>query len=108
MGVVHHTVYPVWFEMGRTELLRNQGGSYKEIERDGLFFVVVDLHVQYKKPAKYDELITLETSIDSNTPARIHYSYALQKDGVVIATATTTLACVNKEGAVQRFPESFM
>jgi acyl-CoA thioester hydrolase len=106
MGVVHHAVYPVWFEMGRTELLRSQGGNYSSLEEEGFYFVVTELHVLYKRPAKYDDHLLLETSVTSSTPARIIHSYVLTNCVVTIATATTTIACVNKDGVVQRFPDS--
>ena len=55
-GVVHHTVYPVWFEMGRTELLRVNGLAYSELEKAGTYFVVTELTAKYKRPCFYDEL----------------------------------------------------
>ncbi|MHC4498476.1 MAG: acyl-CoA thioesterase, partial [Planctomycetota bacterium] len=58
-GVVHHSVYPVWFEMGRTELLRANGLAYKDLEKAGVFFVVAELCVKYRQPAKYDEQLQL-------------------------------------------------
>ena len=64
MGVVHHTVYPVWFEMGRTELLRATGASYREFEEQGLFLVVVRLDVRYRQPARYDDELQLHTRLD--------------------------------------------
>ena len=54
MGVVHHTVYPVWFEMGRTELLRSVGGSYRDLEEAGALLAVTRLEVRYRAPARYD------------------------------------------------------
>lgn len=52
-GVVHHSVYPIWFEMGRTELLRAAGFAYKDLESAGVFFVVAKLFVKYRQSAKY-------------------------------------------------------
>ena len=54
-GVVHHSVYPVYFEMGRTELLRANGLAYKDLEAAGVFFVIAELHIKYRRPAFYDE-----------------------------------------------------
>jgi len=54
-GVVHHSVYPVWFEMGRTELLRANGLAYKDLEEAGVLFVVAELRIKYRRPAMYDE-----------------------------------------------------
>ena len=58
-GVVHHSVYPVWFEMGRTELLRANGLAYKDLEKVGVFFVVAELNIKYRRPAMYDEELEL-------------------------------------------------
>ncbi len=60
-GVVHHSVYPIWFEMGRTELLRANGVAYRDLEAAGIFFVVVELRIKYRRPAFYDQPLTLET-----------------------------------------------
>jgi acyl-CoA thioester hydrolase len=106
MGIVHHAVYPVWFEIGRTELLRSQGGNYSALEKEGVYFVVADLQVSYKRPAKYDDKLLLVTSVASATPARVKHSYVLTNGDVTIATAITTIACVNSDGVVQRFPDS--
>jgi acyl-CoA thioester hydrolase len=108
MGVAHHATYPIWFEIGRTELLRDQGGFYGDIEKSGIFFVVVELLVKYKSSAKYDDALTLTTNIDSCTPARLCHSYELKRKNIIIATANTTLACVNNKGVVQRFPTSLL
>ena len=60
-GVVHHSVYSVWFEMGRTELLRANGLAYKDLETAGVFFVVAEMKIRYRRPAYYDERLLLET-----------------------------------------------
>ena len=60
MGVTHHSVYPVWFEMGRTELLRSTGISYRELEEEGVFLAVVRLDVRYRQPARYDDDLVLD------------------------------------------------
>jgi acyl-CoA thioester hydrolase len=59
-GVVHHSVYAVWFEMGRTELLRANGVAYKDLEAAGVFFVVVQLNIKFRRPAQYDEQLLLD------------------------------------------------
>ena len=87
MGVAHHTVYPVWFEMGRTELLRESGRSYRELEANGFMIAVVKLSVQYRRPARYDDLLVLETRIESHRRATIDHAYELRRAGVVLTTA---------------------
>jgi acyl-CoA thioester hydrolase len=72
-GVVHHSVYPIWFEMGRTELLRANGIAYKDMEQAGIFFVMVRLEVKYRQPAVYDEELELTTSSANVTASKIEH-----------------------------------
>jgi len=106
-GVVHHSVYPVWFEMGRTELLRANGIAYRDLERAGISFVVAQLSIKYRRPAMYDEKLQLETLCSEITAGKIEHSYRLTRssDGVLLAEGTTVLAHVNAEGKVRRIPE---
>lgn len=69
-GVVHHSVYPVWFEMGRTELMRANGVAYRDLEQAGVFFVVAKLCIRYRRPAGYDEEPQLETTCSAVTAAK--------------------------------------
>jgi len=105
MGFLHHGNFVNYFEMGRTELLRAQGGTYRAIEESGLFFVVVKLECQYKSPARYDDLLQLITKVERVSPAKIEHSYRLFRDSQLLATASTVLACVDRQGRVQRVPE---
>lgn len=106
-GVVHHSVYPVWFEMGRTELLRANGLAYKDLEETGVFFVVAELNIKYRRPAFYDEKLRLETSCSGVTASKVEHSYKLTRegDGVILAEGTSILACVDSNGKVRRIPE---
>ena len=105
-GVIHHSVYPVWLEMGRTELLRANGLAYKDMEQAGVFFVVARLSIKYRRPALYDEQLKLETTCSKVTASRVEHTYRLMRsDGVILAEADTTLACVSAEGKVRRIPE---
>jgi acyl-CoA thioester hydrolase len=106
-GVVHHSVYPVWFEMGRTELLRANGMAYKDLEKAGVFFVVARLEIKYRRPAQYDEELELETTCSTVTSSRVEHEYQLTRcsDGVIIAEGSSALACVDSEGKVRRMPE---
>ncbi len=105
-GVVHHSVYPVWLEMGRTELLRANGLAYKDIELAGIFFVVARLSIKYRRPAFYDERLKLETTCSKVTASRVEHTYKLLRgDGLILAEADSTLACVSAEGKVRRIPE---
>jgi acyl-CoA thioester hydrolase len=105
-GVVHHSVYPVWFEMGRTELLRANGLAYKDLEEAGVFFVVARLSIKYRRPVFYDEPLNLETVCSRVTASRVDHTYKLTRsDGLVAAEGETTLACVSSEGKIRRMPE---
>ena len=106
-GVVHHTVYPVWFEMGRTELLRENGLAYSELEKAGTFFVVADMNVKYKRPALYDEKLDLTTSRTNINRIKVEHSYQLKnaQTGIILAEGSTTLVCVTPEGKPRRMPE---
>ena len=105
MGVTHHSVYPVWFEMGRTELLRSTGISYRELEEEGVFLAVVRLDVRYRQPARYDDDLVLETEIVSIGRVKIEHEYRLRRGEVLVATGHTTLACLNSEGAACLLPD---
>ena len=105
-GVIHHSVYPVWFEMGRTELLRANGLAYKDIELAGVFFVVARLSIKYRRPALYDEELKLKTTCSRVTASRVEHTYKLMRcDGVILAEGASTLACVGAEGKIRRIPE---
>lgn len=105
MGVAHHTIYPVWFEMGRTELLRTTGLNYRDLERDGFLLAVVKLDVRYKAPARYDDQLHLETTLERAGHVKVEHSYRLLRDGVLLATAHTTIACLDRNGRLQPMPD---
>ncbi len=106
-GVIHHSVYPVWFEMGRTELLRANGVAYRDLEAQGTFFVVAELRVKYRRPAFYDEELLLETTTSNVTPGKVEHAYKLTRrsTGLLLAEGSSILACVTAEGKVRRIPE---
>jgi acyl-CoA thioester hydrolase len=104
MGLLHHANYLVYFEQGRTELLRSQGLSYRDIEDQGFFLVITRVQVRYKSPVRYDDLVTLRTTVARTTLVKIEHRYELTRDGVLLADGETTLACVDKDGKVQALP----
>lgn len=108
MGVLHHSRYFIFFEMGRTELLRLAGFRYRDLEEQGVLFVVAKAACQYKAPARYDDEIRLVTRIDRMTRSRIDHSYEMFRveDGRLVCTAQTTLACVNRDGRVIEIPDA--
>lgn len=106
-GVIHHGVFPIWLEMGRTELLRANKVAYKDLEAAGVYFVIAALEIKYRRPAHYDEPLELETVCTKVTASKIEHGYKLVRvaDGILIAEGATTLACISKEGKVRRIPE---
>ena len=112
MGVLHHSRFWVYFEMGRTELLRAQGFDYADLEKQGVFFVVAKCAARYLVPARYDEVLELTTKVSRMGMARIDHTYELRRkdsagpgQGMLLATAETTLACVNRDGQMIAIPE---
>jgi acyl-CoA thioester hydrolase len=105
MGVVHHTVYPVWFEMGRTELLRSTGRNYRDLESAGIFLAVVRMQVAYRRPARYDDLLRLETTLTDAGHVKIEHTYELHRGEELLCTGATTLACLDRDGRARALPD---
>lgn len=106
MGIAHHSAYAPWFEMGRTELLRDDGVSYADLEqRAGVFLAVVSIEIRFKKPARYDDLVDLETRLVEVSRVKIIHEYELRRGREILATAKTTLACLDRDGRLQPIPE---
>jgi acyl-CoA thioester hydrolase len=80
MGVVYHGNYAQYFEMGRVEWLRNIGISYKRMEEDGIMLPVVSLNINYKKPARYDNLLRVKTIFKSQTSVKIEFDYEIYNE----------------------------
>ena len=106
MGLLHHANYLVYFEQGRTELLRSLGLTYRDLEDQGFLLVLTKVEVRYKRPARYDDLLTIRTREERTTAVRIDHSYEVLREGQLIAEGTTTLACVDREGRPQALPEA--
>jgi acyl-CoA thioester hydrolase len=105
MGLLHHANYFVYFEMGRTELLRQRGLSYKDVEDSGHLLVIIDIGCKFKRPAFYDDLLTLRTTVAKTSHVKIVHRYELLRDGVLLAEGHSTLACVDRDGKPQSLPE---
>jgi len=105
MGLLHHANYFVYFEIGRTELLRASGGNYRRMEESGLLAVVVHAECRFRRPARYDDLLRLRTRVERVTAAKIEHEYTVTRDGETLATGRVKLALVNRQGEVQRVPE---
>ncbi len=86
MGVVYHGNYAQYFEMGRVEWLRNMGVSYKWMEENGVMLPVVSLSMNYKKPARYDDLLTVKTILKSQTSVKIEFDYEIYNENKELLT----------------------
>lgn len=104
MNVAHHSAYAVWFEMGRTELLRADGVSYAALEKEGVSLAVVDLTVKFRKPALYDDLLRLETRLTEASHVKIKHEYTLWRAQDRLSVAATTLACLDRTGRAIALP----
>ena len=102
---VHHANYLTYFEMGRTEMLRTHGHTYRAFEDAGLFMVVADASCKYQAPAEYDDLLVLRTRVEKVGAAHIKHAYEVIRGTTISATGTTTVVCVDAEGKVQRLPD---
>ncbi|ABS41416.1 acyl-CoA thioesterase [Clostridium botulinum] len=98
MGVVHHSNYYPWFEMGRTEFTKATGMKYTDIENIGVMMPLTESYCKYIKPAKYEDEIIIETSIEKLTPVKIIFSYKVIKkeNNELLAKGNTTQAFVDK------------
>jgi acyl-CoA thioester hydrolase len=105
MGYLHHSHYPVYFEQGRTELLRQRGINYRDIEDQGFFLVIARLECKYKKPARYDDVLRLRTIVQRVTPVRIEHRYEVYRGEELLTEGSTTLACVDRDGRLMELPE---
>ncbi len=98
MGVAYHANYLVWFEVGRTEYLRQLGLPYKEFERNNLYLPVIKIFCEYKHPAYYDDELKVVTRIDSFQNVRLVFYYTLLKGSEVLAEGSSEHAFVNYRG----------
>ncbi|TVS05975.1 MAG: acyl-CoA thioesterase [Phycisphaerales bacterium] len=117
MGVAHHGSFPAWLEEARTEMLRGQGRTYAQMEADGLFLVVTKLELQYRRPARYDDVLDIRVKLASTTRVKLVHDYAVilkersltenspSVKGDVLVTGSTTLACVGRDGKLTALPE---
>lgn len=106
MGLLHHANYFVYFEMGRTELLRSRGFSYREMEDSGDLLVIIDLGCKYKRPAYFDDELTLRTIVDRVTHVKILHRYELRRGPTLLAEGHSTLACVGRDGRPKPLPDA--
>jgi len=106
MGVAHHANHFIWFEIGRTELMRARGVTYRGLEEEGILLPVIEASCAYHAPARYDDLLRVRTRIENATAVRIAFEYRIESeaDGRLLATGTTRHASVDRGGRPRRLP----
>ena len=112
MGVVHHSVHPIWLEIARTEVLRQGGISYREMEAAGVFLVVAHMSLDYRRPARYDDEIVVKCRVTGTGRAKLEHAYEVWRNvgangvgGELVAEARTVLACVGQDGRPRPLPD---
>ena len=109
MGVVHHAVYLVWFEEGRSAYIREHGSSYVEIEKAGYFLAAGELKAKYRRAARYDQKVTVRTWIEEFKSRAMTFGCEIV-DGrteEIMFEATLKLICLNSTGEVTRIPDGW-
>ncbi|MBS1814715.1 MAG: acyl-CoA thioesterase [Acidobacteria bacterium] len=109
MGVVYHANYLVWFEVARVEILRSLGLSYKQFEAEGFMIAVIDAHVRYRSPAKYDDDIAIEARIEALRGSLMRFTYRVMRveDSTLLAEGETTHIVVNKTMEKTALPQHY-
>ncbi|MGA8595500.1 MAG: thioesterase family protein [Bryobacteraceae bacterium] len=110
MGVVYHSNYLVWMEIGRVELVRSRGFNYKDLERtEGLLLTVVEAHCRYLYPARYDDEITVSTNILRANPRMVEFGYEIRAvcGNRLLATGSTKHCWLNRDMRPARLPEPY-
>jgi acyl-CoA thioester hydrolase len=107
MGVVYYANYFVWFEVGRTDLLRESGWNYRDMEAEGFGLPVIEAHCRYRQSAKYDDEIEVRTIGEMLSPVRVKFSYEVVRpaDAATLATGTTVHATLDRDGRPCRLPD---
>jgi len=107
MGVVYHSNYFVWFEIGRTDWLRETGWTYRDMEADGIQLPVIEAHCEYRQGARYDDDVEITTVAKKLSPVRIQFDYEVSRraDGARLASGHTVHATIDRDGRPVRMPE---
>jgi len=107
MGVVYHGSYLPWFEVGRTDLMKQYGLPYRQLEAEGFFLPVLEVGARYVKPARYDDAITIVTTLREKPLLRIKLEYEVRRGDELLATGFTLHAFIDRAGRPVRPPASF-
>jgi len=106
MGIVYHTNYIVWFEVGRGEFMRQRGGNYREFEEQGLYLPLTAVDARFLAPARYDDVVVVKTSVSEarSRSVTMYYEVLMQDTGQLLVTGHTKHLCTDRDGRVRRFP----
>jgi acyl-CoA thioester hydrolase len=109
MGIVHHSNYLIWFESGRSDLCRQKGFSYKEMEAENSLLVVAEARVRYKSPAHYDDLLTIRTRVAEIRSRSIRFEYEVYRDSddILLAEGETLHFVTDQKKKVRSLPEIY-
>ncbi|MFT3871018.1 MAG: thioesterase family protein [Nibricoccus sp.] len=107
MGIVYHGSYLPWFEIGRTNLLKEYGIPYRQLEKDGYFLPVIEVQAKYHRPAVYDDMVTVVTTLREKPGLRINLEYEIRRGDELLVTGKTFHAFIDREGRPVRPPVSF-
>ena len=105
MGIVHHANYLQYFEVGRVDWLQKRGISYEGWTREGLHLPVVDVKLRYRRAARFDDALVIETSCSETSRATVLFTYRVLRGEELLCEGETLLACVGDAMAAKRFPE---
>lgn len=107
MGIVYHANYLPWLEIGRTQLLREQGFPYRELEERGFLLPVLEISLQYKRPAKYDDRVTIVTRMNEKPLVKIRMDYEVKRGDELLATGHSVHVFMNRDGQAVKIPTFF-
>jgi acyl-CoA thioester hydrolase len=109
MGVVYYANYFVWCEVGRVEFLRARGRSYARLEAEGVGLAVLDANIRYLAPARFDDLVRIETTLTAVRSRAVSFDYAIRHadTGVQLAQAHTALISIDAAGKLVALPQEF-
>ena len=108
MGIVHHAVYPVWMELGRSDLLRELGQSYADWEKRGVMLSVAEIRVRYRAPARYDELVEVCTRLKEAGRRKVIFAYRVQREGTLLAEGESVHVVTGPDGRAHAMPEDLL
>ena len=108
MGIVHHAVYPVWMELGRSDLLRELGQEYTQWEAQGVLMAVGELRVKYRLPARYDEKVQVRTWVKEAARRKVVFGYEITREGTRLAEGETLHMIMGPDGRSRTLPEAML